>query len=115
MVGVMSMSRAACKAWIKIEAPALQQTKSLLFIFGSSLNFERWRLRGIEQHQGTQSIRRCSQSRIFVSRILSSKEALVVSSFKFKLPTFFGKDSKDFCKLPVMPMWDSKDGFTGVR
>jgi hypothetical protein len=48
----------------------------------------------------------------------SSEEALVVSSYKFELPMFFRQETKDFCKLPVVPTadaWDSKDGFTGVR
>jgi hypothetical protein len=47
-----------------------------------------------------------------------SKEALVVLSYKFKLPSFFGKDSKDSQKLSVMStakVWDSKDSFTGMR
>jgi hypothetical protein len=47
----------------------------------------------------------------------SSEEALVVSSYKFELPTSFGKKMKYYQKLPVCPIadaWDSRDGFTGV-
>jgi hypothetical protein len=46
------------------------------------------------------------------------EEALVALSYKFELPMFFGKESKDSGKLPVVPTADaleSKDGFMGVR
>jgi hypothetical protein len=110
LAGVVFVSRAACKAWIKIEAPA-----DIAYCFfldpHSFLN--------VGDSGASDSAKALSLSAAAVKAgFSSSEEALVVSSFKFELPTFFGKDSKDSRKLRVMPaaeVWDSKDGFTGVQ
>jgi hypothetical protein len=110
MGGVVFVSRAACKAWIKLEAPA-----DIAYCFF----LDPHAFLNVGNSGASNSVESLSLSAAAVKAgFSSSEEALVVSSFKFELPTFFGKDSKDSRKLPVMPtaeVWDSKDGFTGVR
>lgn len=102
-------SRAAAKAWLKIEAPA-----DMAYVFFlDPHSFMNVGYSGVGDSVGQLGLQAAAAKAGFTS----SEEALVVSSYKFELPTFFGKEMKDSRKLPVVPTanaWDSKDGFTGV-
>jgi hypothetical protein len=108
--GVNFASRAAAKAWLKIEAPA-----DMAYVFFlDPHSFMNVGYSGVGDSAGQLGLQAAAAKAGFAS----SEEALVVSSYKFELPTFFGKETKDSRKLPVVPTadaWDSKDGFTGVR
>jgi hypothetical protein len=108
--GVNFASRAATKAWLKIEAPA-----DMAYVFFlDPHSFMNVGYSGV----GDSAEQLGLQAAAAKAGFTSSEEALVVSSYKFELPTFFGKETKDSRKLPVVPTanaWDSKDGFTGVQ
>jgi hypothetical protein len=83
--GVVFVSCAACKAWIKIEAPA-----DITYCFFSDPHA----FLNVGDSGASNSIKSLSLSVAAVKAGFSlSEKALVMSSFKFELPTFFGKDS----------------------
>jgi hypothetical protein len=85
MGGVVFVSRAACKAWIKLEAPA-----DIAYCFF----LDPHAFLNVGDSGALNSVESLSLSTAAVKAgFSSSEEALVVSSFKFELPTFFGKDS----------------------
>jgi hypothetical protein len=108
--GVNFASRAAAKAWLKIEVPA-----DMAYVFFlDPHSFMNVRYSGVGDSAGQLGLQAAAAKAGFAS----SEEALVVSSYKFEQPTFFGKETKDSRKLPVVPTadaWASKDGFTGVK
>jgi hypothetical protein len=108
--GVNFALRAAAKAWLKIEAPS-----DMAYVFFlDPHSFMNVGYSGVGDSAGQLGLQAAAAKAGFAS----SEEALVVSSYKFELPTFFGKETKDSRKLPVVPTTnagDSKDGFTGVR
>jgi hypothetical protein len=108
--GVIFASRAATKAWIKAEACA-----DMAYVFF----LDPHSFMNVGHAGGGNSAEQLGfQAAAAKAGFASAEEALVVSSYKFELPTFFGKETKDSRKLPVCPTadaWDSRDGFTGVR
>jgi hypothetical protein len=108
--GVSFPSRSATKAWLKIKAAA-----DIVYVFFlDPHSFMNVGYSGAGDSVAQLGLQAASAKAGFSS----SEEALVVSSYKFELPTFFGKETKDSRKLPVCPTakaWDSRDGFTGVR
>jgi hypothetical protein len=108
--GVSFPSRAATKAWIKKEASA-----DIAYVFF----LDPHAFLNIGASGATSSAEQLSlQASAAKAGYSSAEEALVVSSYKFELPTFFGKEAKDPRKLPALPdfdIWDSKDGYAGVR
>jgi hypothetical protein len=102
-------SQAAAKAWLKTEAPV---DMAYAFFLNPHL-FMNVGYLGI----GDSAEQLGLQAAAAKAGFTSSEEAIVVLSYKFELPTFFGKENKDLGKLPVIPTvntWDSKDGLTGV-
>lgn len=108
--GVNFASQAAAKAWLKIEAPA---NIAYVFFFDPHVFMDVGYSR-VGDSAGQLGLQAAAAKVGFVS----SEDALVVSSYKFKLPTSFGEETKDSCKLLVAPTvyaLDSKYGFTGVH
>lgn len=103
--------RAAAKAWLKIEAGAAM---AYVFFLDPPSFMNDVGYSGVGNSAGQLGLQAAAAKAGFDL----SEEALVVSSYKFELPTFLGKEIKDSQKLLVVPTadaWDSKDGFTGVR
>jgi hypothetical protein len=108
--GVIFASRAAMKAWIKAEACA-----DMAYVFFLDPHL----FMNVGHAGGGNSVEQLGfQAAAAKAGFASAEEALVVSSYKFELPTFFGKETKDSHKFPVWPTadaWDSRDGFTRVQ
>jgi hypothetical protein len=109
--GVEFASQAATKAWIKAEVSA-----DIAYIFFLDPHLFSM---NVGHAEGGNSAKQLGfQVAAAKAGFSSSEEALMVSSYKFELPSFFGKETKNSCnKLPVCPTadaWDSEDGPTGV-
>jgi hypothetical protein len=107
--GVSFVSPAAIKAWIKTEALA-----GIAYVFF----LDPHSFMNVGHAGGGNSAKQLGfQAAAAKARFSLLEEALVVPSYKFKLPMFFWKETKDSQKLPVCPTanaWDSRGGFIGV-